>query len=540
MSLSAYKTVRDDHEDRQDGRLLALETTGASDEARLLVLEGRTQHMEEQPDHTRHGRRLQATDRITVDSISDLAHATLEAVSANTHDASLRLIRGTTGSETVLSHEAGGNTTLSVAGNTVLSVSQVSGGTTVGSGVGVELSGNAVVKPDASIATLTLVGPTNTDDAAINMTHGTSNSGWRLEADATASEFRITRDNAGSHDIAVRLDGVGNATLKGLDNRIEGEENDNSVLALTERVTGNANNFGVGLRYNGTTDRGQLVAYDGVSTNLQAPDATVVEWQRGGNLLSLMNAPADYAGTTTVGNGTVQTSSTTYCVLDIQGTATQGVRLPNLDTTNANIMCVGGLDGTVAFDTGRDRLVYKGSGTAARVVADSGTSQVASVAVDTVVATEDGLIDASKARTTASFTELTGTGDQAGKNYPSVTLSGVQAGDQIELSGFLGIDVGSYNDSPDQVRISLWQTAIGGGGTLINPSDVVMGAGGDNNTEVQSCYYPSRRFTVASAGTYYACWALKAYNSNARAIGIAGVRATVQAVVHRQVTLPTV
>ena len=33
MSLSAYKTVRDDHEDRQDERLLALETTGASDEA---------------------------------------------------------------------------------------------------------------------------------------------------------------------------------------------------------------------------------------------------------------------------------------------------------------------------------------------------------------------------------------------------------------------------------------------------------------------------------------------------------------------------
>jgi hypothetical protein len=163
MSLSAYKTVRDDHEDRQDGRLLALETTGAGDEARLLSLESKTQHMEPQPDHTRHGRRLQATDRITVDSISDLAHATLEAISANTHDASLRLIRGTTGSETVLNHEAGGNTTLSVAGNTVLSVSQASGGTTVGSGVGVTLSGNAVVQPDASIATLTLIGPTNTE-----------------------------------------------------------------------------------------------------------------------------------------------------------------------------------------------------------------------------------------------------------------------------------------------------------------------------------------------------------------------------------------
>jgi hypothetical protein len=538
--FSAASEVRY-NEDTQDDRIYALEQTGVTDEARLLVLEQKTQHQEGESDHTRHGRRLQATDRITVDSTADLDHATLEAISANTHDASLKLVRGTTGSETVLSHEAlSGNTTMAVAGNTVLSVSQSSGSVTLGSGVGVTLSGNAVVQPDASIATLTLVGPTNTDDAAINMTHGTSNTGWRLEAGASSSEFRITRDNGGSHDVAVRLDGVGNTTLKGLDNRIEGEENDNSVLALTERVTGNANNFGVGIRYNGAADKGQLVAYDGVSSNIQAPDATVVEWQRGGNLLSLMNSPAGFAGTTTIGNGSVQTSATTYCVLDCQGTATQGVRLPNTDTTNTDIMCVGGLDGSVVFDTGRDRLAYKGSGTAARVVADSGTSQVGYLPINHNMTLRSTPVTGFVGSTT-TWTTL------SGASYPTLTLT-VQANDLIRLSGQFVEDHTNYAFLGNFYRLVAKRgSSIGTIITNLDQDHVLCSAGGDNSTEYGNVTWPgtTHLITASDAGLLWIGWQIKRRTTDTVTLVAEGTASqkqvsTVQVEHLRRVTLPTV
>ena len=82
----------------QDAAIAAVESAAVSD-ARVTAVENKTRHLSLAGEGTSderhsHGRRLEATDRITVDSSADLADATLEAIAHTTNLAGLTLKRG--------------------------------------------------------------------------------------------------------------------------------------------------------------------------------------------------------------------------------------------------------------------------------------------------------------------------------------------------------------------------------------------------------------------------------------------------------------
>lgn len=148
IMFSAAQNVSNNHESQQDTRIQALEVSGPVSDARVTTVEGKTRHLTADTDHTRHGRRLEATDKITCDSSDSLAASSLEVIAHTLADASLVLQRSpfetSGGVSTILATEALSNTTTlktnvgaSTTTRTVLSVANSTGQVDIGTGAGV-------------------------------------------------------------------------------------------------------------------------------------------------------------------------------------------------------------------------------------------------------------------------------------------------------------------------------------------------------------------------------------------------------------------
>jgi len=260
----------------------------------------------------------------------------------------------------------------------------------------------------------------------------------------------------------------------------------------------------------------------------------------GGNLLALMNETAGFAGTTTVGNGSVLTSSSTYCVLDAQGTGTQGIRLPNLDSTNADIMCVGGLEGSVAYDSGLGRIIFKDSTTTKRVVADDSTTQTAYLPINhnmTLRSTAvPGFVGGTSFWTTLS-----------GSQYPTLTIT-VQTNDLIRVTGTFVEDYSDYAHISNFYRLVVRRGSAGGALiSLLDPDHVLCSSGGDNATEHAQLTWPptTHYITESDQGLLWIGWEIKRRTTDTVTLVAEGTASQKQvssvALVHlRRVEVPTV
>jgi hypothetical protein len=386
MSLSAYKTVRDDHEDRQDERLLALETTGASDEARLLALEGKTQHMEPQPDHSRHGRRLQATDRITVDSVADGGDAVFDARCEGfpPAQAALKLEFGDdreAGRIICDMDELRAEVQSASTTRTAWTVQRTSGltqfhnTTEVRRGVGEGDAKLQVLAYDAS----------GDAQLTIETDAGRSSNKKRLRIRAAVggdAEYEmdpgLTQHTFLGGDIQIKNSGPRLFLTDDGDNPDWSLGNSNGMLTLRDETNGRnvleSNTVGdlfLGVATSTAAVQGNLTCNG---------NATITGELRVNDIVpaSAAHITVKDATTVSIGRGSTLSTSNGYVMLDLQGFSQQGLGLPVIATAGADSMCLNApRNGVCCFDTGRDRLVFKGSGTAARIVADSATSQVA-------------------------------------------------------------------------------------------------------------------------------------------------------------------
>ena len=223
MSLAAYKDIRDRHEDGQDERLSVLEVNGSGSDARVEAVEGKTRHLTADNDHTKHGRRLEATDKITCDSSDSLAASSLEVIAHTLADASLVLQRSANGVSggvsTVLATEAFDNTTTlktnvgaSTTTRTVLSVANSTGEVELGEGaapVKFKTAAAEVAGPASSNATLSLVSGGTTNDATLAFKHAASGTGFRVQASGAGGALFTWRDISGAATLIRSIDSEG-------------------------------------------------------------------------------------------------------------------------------------------------------------------------------------------------------------------------------------------------------------------------------------------------------------------------------------------
>jgi hypothetical protein len=520
MSLSAYKTIRDTHEDRQDERLLALETTGASDEARILAIESKTQHMEPQPDHSRHGRRLQATDRITVDSVADEADAILDArcYGAAPAQAALKLEFGAANEAGRIicdTDELRAEVQSASTTRTAWTVQRTSGLTKFHNTTEVR---RQVGEGDAELRVLAY-------DAA-----GDAELTIETDAGRSANKKRLRIRAAVSGDAEYECDpGLTQHTflddiqiketnphlyLTDIDHNPDWSVgNANGVFRIRDETAGrnvvSANNAGdvnVGISTSTTAVLGALLCQG--NATLAGSQVAMAGTLKVNDLIPESGAHITIKDATTVsvGQGSTLSTSNGHVALDVQGFSQQGLGLPVIATAGADAMCLNApRNGVACYDSGRDRLVFKGSGTAARVVADSGTSQVAWLQINHNMALRSGPVTGFAGSTTA-WTTLSASAD-----YPTLTIT-VATNDILRVGGQFVEDHSSYDTIGDHFRLVVRRG--GPTGALISNLDashVLSATGGDNNQETCSLTWPttSHLITSADAGTVWVGWEIK-------------------------------
>ena len=218
MSLAAYKDLRDHHEDRQDERIAAVEGAEPELAARIATLEVKTKNITLEgegtgDEHHRHGRRMQATDRITVDSTADLADATFEAIAHTTNLAGLTLKRGNATTKLVHgSPAASSSLVVNATGNaaddkSILTAVHGSGEITLGEGASTITAKTNVVEivPTLGDAALTVKGTASTSNCTLRLLEGQTNLGFQIQSNGGESALNFLRENGGSTDLLVAM-----------------------------------------------------------------------------------------------------------------------------------------------------------------------------------------------------------------------------------------------------------------------------------------------------------------------------------------------
>ena len=538
------------NEDTQDDRIYALEQTGVTDEARLLALEQKTQHQEGESDHTRHGRRLQATDRITVDSTSDGGSATFDARCEGfpPAQAALKLEFGAAneaGRIVCDTDELRAEVQTASTTRTAWTVQRTSGltqfhnTTEVRRGAGEGDASLQVRTADASADAELLV---ETDS-------GRSSNKKRLRIRAAVGgdcEYELdpglTQHTFLGGDLQVK-----NAAPRVLltdegDNPDWSVWNSNGMLNLRDETNGrnvvSANSVG-------DVFLGVATSTAAVQGNLSCQgDATCTGTLKVNDIVpeSAAHITVKKATTVSVGRGNaLLTTSNGYIAFDIQGYSQQGLGLPVIATAGADAMCLSApRDGVACFDSGRDRLVFKGSGTAARIVADSGNSQLAWVQINHNMALKSTPVPGFVGSTTI-WTTL------SGASYPTLTLT-VQENDLIRLSGQIVEDFTTYSHIGSFYRLVAKRvSSVGAIITNLDQDHVLCSAGGDNSTEYGNVAWPSTThlITAADAGLIFICWQIKRRTTDSVTLVAEGTAtqkqvSTVQVEHLRRLTLPTV
>ena len=195
MSLSAYKDLRDHHEDLQNARIAAVEGSEPELAARIATVESKTKNITLADEGTgderhKHTRKLEATDKMIVDSTGDLADATFEAIAHTTNLAGLTLKRGNATTKLVHgSPAASSSIVVNATGNgaddkPILTAVHGSGEMTLGSGASTITAKTNVVEvvPTSGDAALTVKGSTSTSNCTLRLLESQSNLGWQGQA----------------------------------------------------------------------------------------------------------------------------------------------------------------------------------------------------------------------------------------------------------------------------------------------------------------------------------------------------------------------
>lgn len=206
--FSAAQQVAYSQDDDQNDRIDAVETR-----TKHLTLENEGTSDE----HHKHGRRTQATDRITVDSTADLADATFEAIAHTTNLAGLTLKRGNATTKLVHgSPAASSSLVVNATGNgaddkSILTAVHGSGEMTLGEGASTITAKTNVVEvvPTLGDAALTVKGTASTSNCTLRLLEGQTNQGFQIVANGGEDALNVIREDAGSTNtlLALKADG---------------------------------------------------------------------------------------------------------------------------------------------------------------------------------------------------------------------------------------------------------------------------------------------------------------------------------------------
>jgi hypothetical protein len=537
------------NEDTQDDRIYALEQTGVSDAARLLALEEKTQHQEGESDHTRHGRRLQATDRITVDSVADGGDAVFDARCEGfpPAQAALKLEFGAANEAGRIicdTDELRAEVQSASTTRTAWTVQRTSGLTKFHQTVEVR---RGVGEGDAQLE-VRAFDASGDAELLVETDSGRTSNKKRLRIRAAVggeAEFELdpglTRHTFLGGDLQIKNSAPRLYLTDDGDNPDFSLGNISGILQLRDETAGR--NV---LESNSVGDLfvGVAGATSAIQGNLSCnANATVIGQLRANDIVpaSAAHITVKDATTVSIGRGSTLSTSNGFITLDVQGFSQQGLGLPVIATAGADAMCLNApRDGVACFDSGRDRLVFKGSGTAARIVADSGTSQVAYLPIYhdfTLRSTPvTGFVGSTTAWTTLS-----------GLTYPTLTLT-VQENDWIRLTGTMGEDFCNYAHIASMWRLVARRgSSTGALITNLDPDHVLCSAGGDNSTEFSNITWPTTTtlITAADAGLVWIGWEIWRRTTDAVTLVAEGTAAkkqvsTVQVEHLRRCVVPTV
>jgi hypothetical protein len=233
--------------------------------------------------------------------------------------------------------------------------------------------------------------------------------------------------------------------------------------------------FGVGIRYNAQYNDGELLAYNG-TTDLETPDAVVLNWNREGTAISLL--PNNSTATTTISGG-----------LAVSGTATVGGATVNGDMTVTGDLQI---DGSI-------------------VAANTITAYLPIGDVKQDIKNESiwGFTGS-----TSEFQTLSASG------FPQVTITGAQVNDRIVLSGQFVEDHGHYNSIGNLYKLVARRGSATGALIYNIPFNHSLAAsGGDNSTEYANLTWPTTTYQItaediAVSTTIWVGWEIKRRNTD--------------------------
>jgi len=487
MSLAAYKDLRDHHEDRQDERIAAVEGSEPELAARIATLEVKTKNITLEgegtgDEHHRHGRRMQATDRITVDSTADLADATFEAIAHTTNLAGLTLKRGNATTKLVHgSPAASSSLVVNATGNaaddkSILTAVHGSGEMTLGEGASTISAKTNVVEivPTLGDAALTVKGTASTSNCTVRLLEGQTNQGFQVVANGGEDALNFLREDGGSTDLILGMKADGQMLQQYYsDDGFEHNRVGIGNITHLSKVYGPSNTVSDQIRIGtGSTEGYNTVASD-TSFAIQRVNGSTAT-----DALSIARS-----------NGDVTVSGN----LDVQGSFTNTISM------NAEVYAPAAVIKTVQL-----------------------------AAFTPTGAVQDLWLTANAA------------------SFPSVTIptAQVQEGDFIEVYGCLAEDL-PVNQYP-QIGSRFQYTIIapGASGTKLNSTQWSLSSGGDNNSDDAFGYFLSRSpaLTAAqAAGDVFVGLSYQAASTQSRGIVTSAIGATssLQVRVIRPVTVAT-
>ncbi len=495
--------------------------------------------------HTLHGRRLQATDRITVDSNAAMDHASLEANAHNLSDASLKLsCERTNPSYSILKHEASsGNTTLAVregtsAEKTSLSINRATGDVTFAQSVSAAsatVGGNAVLTTQSSEFLTLQSNVTTAQDTATEA--GTAATAAQTTADAA---LPLTGGTISGHITGTTCEFHGATTTQGNkfgsatfgDTWLPYHTGDN-YLSAANHYFRNASNTTVAH----LDSSGSLSLNGDLTVSSASPTLALVDTDQNSDFRIFLesghlriqdttNGNRDFLVANSSGDCNVGVSGQTTAVmgkLDVNGDA-QVRRVFCRDTTNNKIEFIAGA--TVGGAHSNPIRLFDNSSGSVRIGGGTATVQVNNFDVQgsltmsnaNKLSTKLEVYSASVIKTVGiSITPTGNWQDLFTSSYPSLTIPSAQVGDIVEVRGTLAEDHASngYGNMS-----SVFQYVVREGsssGTDIHTGSVSIVAGGDNNIENSMGHYYMRT-AVQTAGDIFVGLRYKAANTQARTI----------------------
>ncbi len=337
------------------------------------------------------------------------------------------------------------------------------------------------VDPSTSVDALFTVRSDSTHNSRVALSHDDFN-GFFLTS-TSAGNFTLSRRNASSTDqTIISIPSVSDGFMN-VKCRLNVEEVGNSSSNLWVQATEIYHSSALFLR-NASTHGFQFVS----ESTSSSVGSLKLRRQQAGTLYTALNVDRP------TGQVTINSESPTlngYVALHVESSS-KLVRLPELTDSAMSTACTSGLQGSIGYNTGSNRLVLRNNTTTPAVIADSSNKVTAYLNINDLSSYKDTLY--------VGFTGNTSTWTTFPGTYaPSLTVTNCQANDKLVVSGVVLEDFSSYGLLPDFWRITVRRGGYNSAVITNWTSQVFSTAGGDNATEVASLTFPTRAFKLTQA-----------------------------------------